>query len=217
MAVRRELPTERAVEADRDERDAPGDVRAVEAGEGEEHGREDAVPREEAEARVLIRLAADEPDTEDERRDEPLDHPVVVALADGAHRELHGHARGHELDRVDEREPLPRGFLAEDRLPRRDLAAKEEVRREQRGEEHDLAADEHDDRPHPAVEPRRLLLVAGVIDREAVDGGCAATSADDRAVGHQWCAPPWPSSLACVYARASSMSHVARPSRSRST
>src|SRR5947208_3114061 len=73
VAVRRELTAERSVQADPDEHDAPGHVRAVEAGEGEEHAGEHAVPREEAEARVLVRLAADEGDAEDERRDEPLD------------------------------------------------------------------------------------------------------------------------------------------------
>src|SRR5438445_11598441 len=48
VAVRRELSAERAVEADPDEHDAARDVRAVEAGEREEHSREDAGPREEA-------------------------------------------------------------------------------------------------------------------------------------------------------------------------
>src|SRR5256885_15861131 len=38
---------------------------------------------------------------------------------------------------------------------------------------------------------RSLLLVAGVVQRQAIDGGRAAASADDGAVGHQWCAPPW--------------------------
>src|SRR5204863_369320 len=82
-----------------------------------------------------------------------------------------------------EREPLPRRLLAEDGLPGGDLPPEEEVRGEEGGEEHHLAADEHDDRPHPAVEPRRLDLVARIVRREALDRRCAAASADDRVVG----------------------------------
>src|SRR5438552_17340406 len=62
VAVRRELTAERAIEADPDEHDASGHVRAVEAGEGEEHGREHAVAGQEAQARVLVGLPAEEGD-----------------------------------------------------------------------------------------------------------------------------------------------------------
>src|SRR3989442_5783228 len=153
------MPLQRAEEADRIEDHAAGNVRAVEAGEREEDPGEDPVAWQEAEPRVLVALADEEQHAEDQRRDEPVPQAVAVSASDRVHGELHGHAGYEQLDGVDRRQAdaedrvdLPGGLLAEDRLPFRQARAKEEVRREKRGEEEGLASDEEDDRPHPRAE-----------------------------------------------------------------
>src|ERR1700687_693465 len=65
-----------------------------------------------------------------------------------------------------------------DRLPLGDARAQEEVRGEQRGEEHPLRRDEEDAGPHAVGEPARLRLEAGVGGRRAVAGTLAATAND---------------------------------------
>src|SRR6267378_7353816 len=126
-------------------------MRAVESGQREEHRGEDAVVRQEPQARVLVELAADEPDAEDDGRDQPVDETAPIALLYGVDRELHGHARREQRDGVDRdernggaedaRRRIPVRLVAllraalEDRLPLGDARAQEEVRREERGEE----------------------------------------------------------------------------------
>src|SRR5207245_8912552 len=86
VAVRGELPLERAEENDRVEDHAAGHVRAVEAGEREEDAREDPVAREEAEPRVLVALTDEEEHAEDQCRDEPVAESLAVAPLDRVHR-----------------------------------------------------------------------------------------------------------------------------------
>src|SRR5678816_1257356 len=101
MPLRRELPLERADEDIGVHKDAAGDVRAVEAGEREEHGGEDAVVGEESKLRVLVELTRDEPDPEGDRRYEPPDEATAIPALDRVDRELHGHARGEQRHGVD--------------------------------------------------------------------------------------------------------------------
>src|SRR5438105_4776975 len=183
-----ELTLDGPVEDDRVEVSAAGHVRAVESGEGEEDAGEDPIARQESELRVLVALADEEKNAEHDRRDEPVAKPSAIAALDGIHRELHGHARDEQLDRVErgesdaeDRVDLPRRLLAEHGFPRGDAGAQKEVRRKERAEKERLARDEQDDRPHARREPRGLRLEAGLVRRKAI-GWVAAAAAHDRPI-----------------------------------
>jgi len=119
---------------------------------------------------VQARAAQDEQEERQAEQDggeEPPGELAPVAPPGRLHPGLEHHAAGHQQDGERDRDGEVRDGDRE-RRPHRGLGVDGEVRPEERGEEHRLAADEHDDRPHPAVESRRLLLVAGVVEPEAI-------------------------------------------------
>ena len=122
----------------------------------EEDRRERVVVRREADARVLDHLRQQERQSHQERQHEPGLHARAVAAADRLQGPVDGEARRDEDRRVDagdvarELEALGRPRVAVD-------DADEEVRREERAEEHHLGRDEEQHSEDGRADPRALV------------------------------------------------------------
>ena len=122
----------------------------------EEDRRERVVVRREAHARVLDHLRQQERQAHQERQHEPGLQARAVAAADRLQRPVDGEARRDEDRRVDagdvarKLEALGRPRVAVD-------DADEEVRREERAEEHDLRRDEEQHPEHGGADARALV------------------------------------------------------------
>src|SRR5438067_1284960 len=138
-----------------EEQDAQSDedMGPVQAGEAEEDGREGAVGRVEPDARVLDRLGDEERQAHQERQEQAGAQAPYVAALDRLQRPVHGEARRDEDARVDEGD-VDRQVERRCR-PRRPVHdAHEEVRGEERAEEHDLRRDEEEHPEHAGGDPR---------------------------------------------------------------
>src|SRR4051812_30714169 len=147
----------RADERDTEQGQSQEDVAPVQPCETEEGGSERQVVRAESDPRVLARLDQEEGEAEPEGDRETGDKPRAVVPLDGLERPVHREARGHEDDRVQERE-VDRELVRMRRpLLVRHCDAREEVGRKERPEEHDLGGDEEIDAEEPRVDPRAVV------------------------------------------------------------
>src|SRR5829696_715893 len=164
-----ELPRAGPQEHDQDERGPAGHVGAVEAGQGVEGRPEHAAGQRHAladERPVLVRLAGQEGQAQEQADGQPQHQPALVVAADRPHPELHGQARadqdGGEHGRVPGRQVG--GALGR---PLGGGAADGEVGPEQPAEEHDLGGDEQDHAQQRGADAAWLV----VLQWPLVEGG----------------------------------------------
>src|SRR5215207_5490997 len=170
-----ELPRAGPQEHDQDERGPAGHVGAVEAGQGVEGRPEHAAGQRHAladERPVLVRLAGQEGQAQEQADGQPQHQLALVVAADRPHPELHGHARadqdGGEHGRVPGRQVG--GALGR---PLGGGAADGEVGPEQPAEEHDLGGDEQHHAEQRGADAARLVVLFGgpLLERGGVDDG----------------------------------------------
>src|SRR5215217_2705808 len=164
-----ELPGAGPQEHDQDERGPAGHVGAVEPGQGVEGRAEHPAGQGHPlvdEGPVLVRLAGQEHQAQQQADDQPQEQLALVVPADRPHPELHGHARadqdGGEHGRVPGRQVG--GALGR---PLGGGAADGEVGPEQPAEEHDLGGDEQDHAQQRGADAAWLV----VLQWPLVEGG----------------------------------------------
>src|SRR5215211_7879189 len=147
----------RADKRDAEQGQPEEDVTPMQPGEAEEGGSERQVVRTEPDPRVLARLDQEKGEAEPEGDRETGDEPRAVVPLDGLERPVHREARRHEDDRVQERE-VDRKLVGGRRpLARAVHDAREEVRGEERAEEHHLGGDEEVDAEQACVDAGALV------------------------------------------------------------
>ena len=145
-------------------------------------GRESVVARREAHSRVLSDLREEEREAHEKRQHEARLESCPVAALDRLEGPVHREARRDEDDGVDTRHEHRQVIaLGRPRVAVND--ADEEVRGEERPEEHDLRADEEQHSEHTRIHARRdvrggrMLAVGVVVCRGGVRFHYAVTSA----------------------------------------
>src|SRR3990172_1395379 len=159
VMLRREVAAESADRHHQEEREPNRDMRAVEARQPEEDRCEGAVASVEPDIQVLDHLRRKEREAHDERQHHAGQEAGALATLDRLQRPVHGEARGHEDRGVDagheHREvvglggPLGRRARVDD--------SDEEVRGEERAEEHDLRPDEEEHPESPRIDAGALI------------------------------------------------------------
>src|SRR4051812_38207771 len=186
VMVGREVPAEGADRHEEQDCEPDEDVAAVQARQAEEDRREGAVAGVEADAQVLRHLCDEERQSHQERQQQARAQAEHVALLHRRQRPVHGERGRHEDQRVDERH-VDRQMERRGRPLDAVDDPHEEVRGEERAEEHDLRPDEQvhpEDRRRDArrvVRLGRMLLVVvemrfGVRDHQAFTNSGTSTS-----------------------------------------
>src|SRR3954454_10489565 len=172
----RVVAAERPDRREREKDQADGHVRAVQSGQAVEDRALSVVADGPAEMEVLVDLDREEGQSEQEGRQEAGLHRALVVVLDPLDGPVHRERRRDEDARVDagdeHRDRMPR---CRPGVPLHD--ADEEVRREERSEEHDLADDEE---VHPQglgidrrreVRRRRPVVLALLLVKVCCDAG----------------------------------------------